>query len=327
MEDVVELIQDYKMDVLFMAETWHDPESISISKLRSRGLVVFEKARPRLPESVKTLLTNHGGVAVAFNSMFRGMLLKLTSTASFEHLCVRISSSSKSVIGLVVYRTGAASFFYKELENTLGILATYNEEVLNLFDFNFHLEQSDNTDAQTFLNILRSHGFDSSTNQPTHNQGGCLYVIASRKSVNNNYIDSGISDHKLLLCSCETLKPPPIYRQLQIRCWNFLDTEKFISELKLSPLSAVTSLDVDSASDLYNSTLSGFLEKMIPFKTVSVHERPSDPWFDGECRTSKCLKKSLEKIYMRIKSGNDFAAWLGQKKLYKRLCRHKPRDN
>ena len=102
-------------------------------------------------------------------------------------------------------------------------------------------------------------------------------MIASRKSVNINYIDSGISDHKLLLCSCEMLKPPPIYRQLQIRRWNFLDTEKFISELKLSPLSAATSLDVDSASDLYNSTLSGILDKMIPFKTVRIHERPFDP--------------------------------------------------
>ena len=187
---------------MFMAETWHDPESISISKLRSRGLVVFEKARQKLPKSVNTLLTNHGGVAVAFNSMFRGMLLKLTSTASFEHLCVRISSRSKSVIGLVVYRTGAASLlFYKEFGNTLGILATYNEEVLILGDFSFHLEQSDNTDAQTFLNILWSHGFESSTNQPTYNQGGWLDVIASRKSVNINYIDSGISDHKLLLSS------------------------------------------------------------------------------------------------------------------------------
>ena len=312
-EDVIELIQDYKMDVMFMAETWHDSESISISKLRSRGLVVFEKARPRLPESVNTMLTNHGGVAVAFNSMFRRMLLKLTSTASFEHLCVRISSSSKSVIGLVVYRTGAASsLFYKEFENTLGILVTYNEEVLILGDFNFHLEHSDNTDAQTFLNILRSHGFDSSTNQPTHNQGGWLDVIASRKSVNINYIDSDISDYKLLLCSCEMLKPPPIYRQLQIRRWNFLDTEKFISELKLSPFSAATSLGVDSASDLYNSILSGILDKMIPFKTVRRHERPSDPWFDRECRTSNRLKKGPEKLQIRVSECVDeIASWMG----------------
>ena len=156
---------------------------------------------------------------MAFNSMFRGMLLKLTSTASFEHLCVRISSSSKSVIGLVVYCTGAASsLFYKVFENTLGIFVTYNEEVLIPDDFNFHSEQPDNTDAQTFLNISRSHGFDSSTNQPTHNQGGWFDAIASRKSVHIEYTDSGISDHKLLLCSCEMLKPPPIYRQLRIRC-------------------------------------------------------------------------------------------------------------
>ena len=109
------------------------PESNSISKLQSRGFVVFGKAKSRLPESVNTLFTNHGGLAVAFNSMFRGMLLKLTSTASFEYQCVRISSSSKSVIGLVVYRTGAASsLFYNEFENSLGILATYTEEVLIL---------------------------------------------------------------------------------------------------------------------------------------------------------------------------------------------------
>ena len=85
-------------------------------------------------------------------------------------------------------------------------------------------------------------------------------------------------------------------------------------------------IDVDSASDPHNSTLSGILDKMIPFKTVRIHERPSDPWFDGECRTKKCLKRSLERIYMRTKSENDFAACLGQKKLYKRLCRHKRRD-
>ena len=141
-------------------------------------------------------------------------------------------------------------------------------------------------------------------------------MIASRKSVNINYIDSGISDHKLLFCSCEMLKPPPIYRQLQIRRWNFLDTEMFISEVKLSPLSAATSLDVDSASDFYNSPLSEILDKMIPFKTVRVHERLFDPWFDWLCRTSKCLKRSLEMIYMRTKNKNDFAAWMGQKKLY-----------
>ena len=64
----------------------------------------------------------------------------------------------------------ASSLFYKKFKNTLSVLATYNIVVLILGDFNFHLEQPDKTDAQTVLNILRSDGFDSSTNQPTHNQ-------------------------------------------------------------------------------------------------------------------------------------------------------------
>ena len=59
----------------------------------------------------------------------------------------------------------------------------------------------------------------------------------------------------------------------------------FIYELKLSPLSAATSLDVDSDSYLYNSILSGVLDKNTPFKTVRIHGRRSDPWFDWECRT------------------------------------------
>ena len=42
-------------------------------------------------------------------------------------------------------------------------------------------------------------------------------------------------------------------------------------------LSAATSLDVDSASNLYNFTLSEILDKMIPLKSVRIHERTSDP--------------------------------------------------
>ena len=69
------------------------------------------------------------------------------------------------------------------------------------------------------------------------------------------------------------LKPPAIDLRHRIRRWNFLDTEKYISELKLSPLSASTSLDLNSVSDLYNTTLSKIFDTMLFFKTVRLHER------------------------------------------------------
>ena len=65
---------------------------------------------------------------------------------------------------------------------------------------------------------------------------------------------------------------------------------------------------------------------MIPFKTVRIHKRPSDSWFDRKCRTSKGLKRSLGRIYLKTKNEYDSAAWLGQMKFYKRLCEDKRRD-
>ena len=89
------------------------------------------------------------------------------------------------------------------------------EKTLNLGDFNFHLKHPDNTDAQTFLN-LKSHGSDSSTNQPIYNQGGLFYEIASRKSVHINYIDSGNSDHKLFCAVARCLNHLPAYDSFKL---------------------------------------------------------------------------------------------------------------
>ena len=108
-------------------------------------------------------------------------------------------SGFRSLIAFVVYRTRYASLaFFEEFENLVNILANYNENVFILGDFNFHLESSEDTDAQKFFQVLSSHGFEARVNKPTHRQGGWLDVVASRTSLNIYYIETGISGHKLL---------------------------------------------------------------------------------------------------------------------------------
>ena len=123
------------------------------------------------------------------------------------------------------------------------------------------------------------------------------------------------------------LKPPAIDLQHRIRRWKFFETEKFILELELSPLSVGTSFDVNSASDLYNSTLPIIFNKIISFKTVRLHERLLIYGLKVSVVLQKCLKRSLERIYMRTNGENEFSAWLGKNKLYKRLVRHKHKIN
>ena len=90
-----------------MAKTWHDPESI---KLWSRGPGGLRKSKTKtFSQGTPCPLTSEEWQW--FATPLSKVLLKLASIASFEHLCVRIRSSSKAVVGVVAYCRGNASFF------------------------------------------------------------------------------------------------------------------------------------------------------------------------------------------------------------------------
>ena len=107
-EEVLDL-SEYKLASLFLAETWHDSDSVCLSILRQKVILVLEKARSRSFESVNSLKTNHGGLVFLGKPKINAIMIDVPLIAStFEFMCVRVSSKLKSFIGLVVYRTGYA---------------------------------------------------------------------------------------------------------------------------------------------------------------------------------------------------------------------------
>ena len=70
--------------------------------------------------------------------------------------------------------------FFAEFEEIMNIMSSYNEEVVVLGVFNFHLECIANKDAENFKNILHMHDFKSCVAEPTHEQGGWLNVVATK---------------------------------------------------------------------------------------------------------------------------------------------------
>jgi hypothetical protein len=61
-DDLLDVRREQQIDVLFLTETWHDSDSVSIRRLRADGFQVIERARPRRL-GANPLFTNHGGVA------------------------------------------------------------------------------------------------------------------------------------------------------------------------------------------------------------------------------------------------------------------------
>ena len=68
------------------------------------------------------------------------------------------------------------------------------------------------------------------------------------------------------------------------------------------------------------------LDKMLTIKTIQIHQRSADSWFDQECHDAKCLKRKLKFRYTKNKCKVDLEAWVNQKQMYKRLFRQKKKE-
>ena len=85
-------------------------------------------------------------------------------------------------------------------------------------------------------------------------------------------------------------------------------------------------------ASLYNTELTAMLDRVIPARTVTRRPRPSDPWFDAECRAAKQLTRWLELAAIAAAKKPDASAaasanqaWQTQQRSYRDL-RNQKRD-
>ena len=208
----------------------------------------------------------------------------------------------------------------------MNIMSSYNEEVVVLGDFNFHLECIADNNAENFKNILHMHDFKSCVSEPTHEQCGWLDVVATKAGLKVDCFDVSFSDHKVLMWKSQLKVPALVYKTFKVRRWKDLDVEKFIFKLLNTPLVFSTDLNLDSAVSKYFSTLKSILDKPISGEVVRIHQRPSYVWFDEECKISKCITRKLERKYLRSHSTTDCETRFRQKNLYKCLFRKKRKE-
>ena len=89
---------------------------------------------------------------------------------TFEHVCARVTVGQLSAIVVVVYRPGYCAVqpvLFDELSSVLDVfvfVATYQEAVYIVGDFNVHLECSDQPNTEQFVDLLTHYGFSV---QPT----------------------------------------------------------------------------------------------------------------------------------------------------------------
>ena len=151
--------------------------------------------------------------------------------------------------------------------------------------------------------------------------------------------DVGLSDHSLLRWEVSITRDSPTPVAVCSRPWRHLDLEQFRSALSTSRLCQPDAwpVDVDDMAALYDAELISLLDQLLPTRYFTRRARPSDPWFDKECRDAKRFTRRLERAYASVSrrsagspatsaAAAEAAAakstWYNQRRLYRQL-RHR----
>jgi hypothetical protein len=109
--------------------------------------------------------------------------------------------------------------------------------------------------------------------------------------------DVGLSDHHLLRWEVSTTRCASSVVTVRTRPWRHLDMERFRSALPATRLCHPNDwpTDIDEMAALFDIELVGVLDRLVPEREFTRRPRPSDPWFDKECRDAKRLTRRFER--------------------------------
>ena len=230
---------------------------------------------------------------------------------------------------LLIYRPGGCAVettFFSELADLLDKLISSVDPVLIVGDFNIRLDRPNDPASRRLRELFASYGLSCRVSSPTHDRGGLVDVVATRADmpISVDVIDPGFSDHRLLRWSCSLQKSAPVYETSTYRPWQRLDVDRFRDELRRSALCCdVTSTDVNTLAEQYDAELTTILDRILPLRTSTRRRRPSDPWFDNDCRNAR-PKRRYRKLERHAKrSASDASAWKQQRRVYRHLVSQK----
>jgi len=97
------------------------------------------------------------------------------------------------------------------------------------------------------------------------------------------------------------------------------ELQEALAESRLCQRDHWANFNADQLGELYDSEITSVLDRLIPAKTVTIGRRPSDPWFDSECRQSKREVRRLERSSRRLKTPEATSAWYSKRHQYRAL--------
>ena len=163
--------------------------------------------------------------------------------------------------------------------------------LLLLGNYNLHVDQSNDSDARRFMQVLNSFDLKQHVVAATHRDGHTLDLVITRNCekdiISDCRVRHRISDHFAIQCKLDFAKPPLERKEVFFRKIQSIDFDNFRHELECSSLVSHPSEVLDVLVERYNKTLEALLDYHAHLKRKTVTIRPHTPWYTEEIATEK----------------------------------------
>ena len=207
-----DLIISEHIDICAVTETWltrNDPFILADLVNTLQDYTVYSLPRASRGGGVAVIARKGLGVKENKNSSI---------SLSFEILDLTITSGNKQFRLITIYRPRATKknklttqLFFSKFSKLLEDLIATPHKLMLTGDFNFHVDNPDNTEARNFLDLLNSAGFEQHFDGPTHCDGHTLDLIITRNhdnfTANLRILPELPSDHRGVLCNIDLPRP------------------------------------------------------------------------------------------------------------------------
>uniref|UniRef100_UPI0035900AD0 uncharacterized protein n=1 Tax=Myxine glutinosa TaxID=7769 RepID=UPI0035900AD0 len=207
-----EYILDNKLDFLCLTETWQQPlDYYTLNLTTPNGYSYVNKPRSE---------GRGGGIAVIHRQDIKTNLISISSAPSFEHLALKLSGHTQSVMAVVYRPPKPHPSFLSDFSYFLTQLCSLSPSILLLGDFNIHMDSTDSTITTDFTDLLTCFNLTQHVDFPTHIRGHILDLVCST-GLNLHHLygsDLTLSDHLAITLTINIPAPTPRhYRTINFR--------------------------------------------------------------------------------------------------------------
>ena len=202
--------------------------------------------------------------------------------------------------------SGTLSDFYSELEQLFVEAPISVIPTVIVGDFNVRFD--DTLKSEPLRTLLESYNLTQHVHSPTHKTGHILDLVVSQ--TDDNFITSvtvhpdSLSYHHRIELKLRALKPA--VQTNMITKWDFRNIDA--DALRNGNMSVCSDMcactnnrQADELVHMYNTCLTGCLDKHAPWRNVRVRDTTPHPWYDTDIDVARNKMRKQKNVWRRTK--------------------------